>query len=202
MPVQADEHNLGFRLLLQDEFSRRCRINPRYSVRAFARQLDLDSSTLSQILSGKRNLSGKQIKKLSEKSGIRPPATADVPDFDLLALDSFSVISDWYHYAILDLTCLKSFKNNPKWIAAKLSISEPEARQAVERLIRLGMLKTAGGKLVKAKRFYTNYSEGVTSAAHREYQRQVIKKALEAIDGCGPKHLSRWLYWPRSDRSF
>lgn len=145
----------------------------------------MDSSTLSQIFSGKRKLSKKQIAKISEKIGI-PVGSIGNPtvEFNLLDLDHFAVISDWYHFAILDLTFLKDFSGDSKWIARKLSITEIQARDALERLLRLGMLKISGEKFIKAESFYTNYSEGITSAAHKEYQRQVIQKALVAIDEC------------------
>lgn len=184
--MQKAKENLNseFRIRLQDEFSRRMRVNERYSVRAFANHLGVDSSSLSQILSGKRLLSEKKMKTLCDKIGIQTPSESTESDFSLLSMDSFAVISDWYHFAILDLTHLKNFKSDPAWIARKLSIQPMEAIQAFIRLKRLGMLVEKDGRLVKAEGFYTNYSEGVTSAALKEYQRQVIKKALHAVDGC------------------
>jgi len=46
----------SFRLRLQAELARRCAGNPRYSLRAFARRLGVDHSTLSQLLRGRRAL--------------------------------------------------------------------------------------------------------------------------------------------------
>src|ERR1700761_4517065 len=43
-----------YKVYLQEELARRCERNPRYSVRAFARALDINDGALSQILSGKR----------------------------------------------------------------------------------------------------------------------------------------------------
>ena len=163
----------------------RSRANERYSIRAFANHLGMDSSTLSQVLSGKRPLSDKKIEAICKKLGITAPNSVSAEsEYNQLDVDAFAVISDWYHFAILDLTLLKSFKSDINWIARKLSIQPLEALRAVERLKRLGMLAEQKGRLVKAKGFYTNYSEGVTSAALKEYQRQVIKKALHAVDNC------------------
>ena len=124
MQKAKQELNLEFRARLQEELSRRMRVNERYSVRAFANSLDLDSSTLSQILSGKRSLSDNKMKEICEKIGIVAPgeSRAYSSDYNLLDLDSFAVISDWYHFAILDLTLLKTFKSDSNWIAQKLSI--------------------------------------------------------------------------------
>jgi uncharacterized protein (TIGR02147 family) len=178
--------NEEFRIRLREEFTRRLRVNERYSIRAFANHLKLDSSTVSQIFAGKRALSEQKIAAIYKKLGLgnNVDKNGDIPKFTVMDLDSFAVISDWYHYAILDLALLKSFKSNPKWIARKLSITEFEAEGAIGRLKRLGMLVEKNGRLVKAEKFYSNYSEGVTSAALKEYQRQVIKKALVAVDEC------------------
>jgi uncharacterized protein (TIGR02147 family) len=105
-------------------------------------------------------------------------------EFSVVKADIFAAISDWYHYAILDLTLLKGFKGDPSWIAAKLNISVNEAKFAIERLKRLEMLVEKNGKLEKAKGFYSNFEDGETSSAHKEYQRQVISKALLAVDNC------------------
>lgn len=183
---KADEDlNHEFRIRLREEFSRRLRGNERYSIRAFANHLGLDSSTLSQIFSGKRSISDKKIAAIYEKLGMALPKKSNQEAaFTTLDLDTFSVISDWYHFAILDLTLLKSFKSDISWISRKLGITSFEAVGAVERLKRLGMLVEKKGKLSKAKEFFSNYSEGTTSAALKEYQRQVIKKALHAVDSC------------------
>src|SRR6185312_10612943 len=55
---------------------------------------------------------------------------------------------------------------------------------AVDRLFRLGFLVQDGKTWRKGQSKYSNYTEGETSAAHKEYQRQVIQKALQAIDLC------------------
>lgn len=185
MQKASESLNIEFRLKLQDEFSRRLRVNERYSIRAFATHLGVDSSTLSRILAGKKQVSEAKMNAISEKLGIESPTSKNNnAEFSSVSLDLFAMVSDWYHYAILDLTLLKTFKADAQWIARKLGIQPHEAMSAVERLKRLGMLKIKDGKLVKGEGFYTNYSEGQTSAALKEYQRQVVKKALLAIDNC------------------
>lgn len=94
------------------------------------------------------------------------------------------MISEWYHYAILELTYVSGFKSEAKWIAKKLSITVEEAKAATERLKRLGLLLEENGSLIKSSKFLTNLSSVNTSAAHQELQRQIIEKSLLAIDGC------------------
>lgn len=101
-----------------------------------------------------------------------------------VSLDTFAVISDWYHYAIMELTFVAGFRAEPKWIAKKLSITTEEAKSAVERLKRLGLLLEENGSLVKSSKMTTNHSSVDTSAAHKQLQKQLIEKALLAIDEC------------------
>jgi uncharacterized protein (TIGR02147 family) len=184
----SKELQSDFRLRLQHEFSRRCRSNEQYSLRAFARQTGLDPSTLSQILAGKRKISEKMIHRISEEIGLDTSHSVTKDDYAFLQQDAFNVISDWYHFAILDLTLLSNFKNDPIWIAKKLGITKLEVKAALARLIRLGMLEEKNGVVSKSSAQFTNYQEGITSAAHKEYQRQVVKKALHAIDHCRSDH--------------
>jgi len=53
------------RTILKNEFSRRRQLNPRYSLRAFARSVDLEHSTLSQLLRGKRAMTWKSIRAIA-----------------------------------------------------------------------------------------------------------------------------------------
>jgi hypothetical protein len=51
--------------ILQNELERRRRVNPRYSLRAFARSVNLEHSTLSQLLRGKRAMTWKSIRQIA-----------------------------------------------------------------------------------------------------------------------------------------
>jgi transcriptional regulator with XRE-family HTH domain len=188
----TERERASFRLWLQKQFTERCRRNPRYSLRAFAKALEMDASTLSQVLSGKRKISKNIIKAICDKLSASPKemgffglssrANGAEVDYFQVNMDTFSVISDWYHYAILELTFTSEFKSDAKWIAKKLSITVEEAKAAIERLKRLGLLLEENGSLIKSSRFLTNNAEVNTSAAHQQLQRQIVEKALVAID--------------------
>jgi uncharacterized protein (TIGR02147 family) len=141
----------SFRLYLQSELARRCGRNAQYSLRAFALHLGVDHSTLSQWLRGRRpitprsietigaklNLTAEVVQQYIERSGRDdgPAISADV-----LTGDTMSVIADWFHFAILELTRLEEFRCDSRWIARVLDISVDEVNLAVQRLIRLGLL--------------------------------------------------------------
>lgn len=199
--VQAEKPKFesDFRLYLQSELARRCKRNPRYSLRAFAEFLKMDASSVSQILSGKRNASTKVIKHITSALGTHPeqrdvflernkykrhapPILANQSDFALIAKDSFSFMSEWYHYAILEFISVDGFQNRPAWIARALGISASDASGAIERMKRLGIVREENGALFKTHQFVTNFEPGTTSTALKSLQRELISKSLLAID--------------------
>jgi transcriptional regulator with XRE-family HTH domain len=188
-----DQQKLRFRLWLQKQFTDRCQKSPRYSLRAFSGSLGLDASTVSQILSGKRAPSHRALIEICEKLSASPKelkllgvlhqgdqTTPD--DAYQLSVDTFSVIADWYHFAILELTYVSNFNSDRKWIARQLGISVHEATAAVDRLLRLNLLTEKSAKLVKTKATLTNHTGVNTSVARKTLQKQIVTKALSAID--------------------
>lgn len=192
----SEEQRVHFRLWLQRQFTDRCKRNPRYSLRAFAKTLGVDHSSLSQILSGKRTLSKKATENLCTKLSAKPQELQFfgliddetlVDNYLQIEADSFAVISDWYHAAIMEMTYTHGFKSDAKWIARKLSITSGEAKTAIERLTRLNLLESQDGILRKTTRQLTNQSTVSTSTAHKEFQAQIIEKALLAVHECAPE---------------
>lgn len=198
--THVGKSGLDFRLWLQTEYADRLRRNSRYSLRAFGRALDMDASSISQILAGKRRVSNKLIERVCDKLGLSPelrihlltgiavaPKPVDNSNlYHQIPMDAFAVISDWHHYAILELTFTQNFDSSPAWIAKKLCISPTETKAAIERLERLDLIEVVDGKLRKTQAFITNFSDGFTGSALKNLQRQLLQKALDAIDEADP----------------
>ena len=123
--------------------------NPRFSLRAWSKQIGFSSpSLLSMVLKGQRRLKPAQAVKvrkvlelkdqearyfdflvlysnassLEEKEFYTQVLKTLKPDsnFSTLELDKFRLISDWYHMVILEMVKLKDFKDDPLWISKKL----------------------------------------------------------------------------------
>ncbi len=189
-----------FRLWLQNELAGRCKKNSRYSLRSFAALIEVEPSAVSQIISGKRKASTKIITRICNKLSVPPaqmniflkeckrkedelfPTNSTEVDFVLMAEDSFACISNWYYAAILELTFTQDFDFDIQWMAKTLSITQSEMKIALERLLRLGLLEKQKGTIVKTHKALTNYTPGFTSSANKEFQRQILMKALDAID--------------------
>jgi uncharacterized protein (TIGR02147 family) len=107
------------------------------------------------------------------------PAAAAEREIDA---DRFRIISDWYHYAILELTFVPEFQSNPAWIGRRLGISPVEARLAVERLLRLDLLTEQDGRWRKTDVTVTTKDKTTTNPAFRKLQRQVLEMALSSLE--------------------
>jgi len=74
----GDPQELDFRSFLQNELEKRCKKNPRFSLRAFARTLEVEPSALSKILHGKRALTPKMLMRMASQLGL---PTQDIERF-------------------------------------------------------------------------------------------------------------------------
>jgi len=90
------------------------------------------------------------------------------------------VISDWYHYAILETTYLEDFESTANWIAKRLGITHVEASMGIERLKRVGLLVENEGKLQAAEEF-TASTSGIPSEMIRKFHSQILEKAQGAL---------------------
>lgn len=200
---------VDYRAILRRELESRCGANPRYSLRAFSRDLGISSSRLSQILRKRQGLSETSARKIAARLHLDENETqafitsveasdsrsrkrrlqaqhqlavfTDTSDPSRrLQLDAFHVISDWYHYAILELATLPSFKSDIAWIAKRLGISSHEARSAIERLIRLELLEKQKGHYVPTQA-HLAVGNGMPSEAIRKFNQQILAKAAQAV---------------------
>lgn len=153
--------------ILMDHFDKRRERNQQYSLRAFAKGLDISPTQLSQIFSGKRKLSVKMANKIADKLPLSPIEKEDfletlnpnqqtlnsqeVKNDERLLLkeDEFRLICDWEHFAILSLSELKENSFDSRWIARRLGIKINRAAEARDRLLRMGLIERKGYGLIQ-----------------------------------------------------
>lgn len=179
-----ETQNDPIRLLLQRELTVRCGKNQNYSLRSFARQIGVPVSSLSSILSGKRPISPKMKKHLAAVLGIALDESKNETkkNFNNYSVDSFHIISDWYHFAILELMKLKTYKQDSKWIARCLGITTSEVKIAFERLARVGILEEHKGKFKDVSGGNNTWlKSGYTDSAFKRLQIRLLEKAIENI---------------------
>lgn len=185
---------------LNSEFKRRKELNPRYSLRAYAKFLNLDVSILSRMIANKSKISKKILDKISVPLSITPDEyilfeneilkesqknkdNKKSLSVKVLPIEEIKIIQDWYHYVILELTRLDDFKPCSKWISKRLSISEQDAELALERLLKLNLLiQNDNGLSLATTEPMSELQENFKSIAHRKRQKQVLQKAMDAMD--------------------
>ena len=118
---------MSFAELLTAEFRRRQTGNRRYSLRAFARSLKTDHSTLSQILRRRRPITA---------AGVRSMAAA-------LSLGAEQTEQLCNEITIRRLTTQRSFRPDSRKIARRLGISVDEVNVLLQRLLRHRVLTMA-----------------------------------------------------------
>lgn len=194
----------NYRMWLVKELANRARRNPAYSLRSFSKSLGISAPSLSQIISGKRTLSRGAALKIIERCAMSPEQAQAFlasslgegwgealkkidplfsgPEFEELELESFRVISDWYHYAILSLGELPDNRASAEWIAGELEISSKQASAAFQRLLKLGVIARRGKGFYQCRPQLAVPTQGFTTAI-RKYHQQNLHKAEEALSG-------------------
>ncbi|MCO4792152.1 MAG: TIGR02147 family protein [Bacteriovoracaceae bacterium] len=192
----------NYRHYLQGELVRRISANPRYSQRAFAKSLGLSPGELSEILSGKRRLTLKKAMKISKSMGLNSHETrhllmlvenevidAETPSSSQdevegrknLEMDIFNIISEWYCFAILNLSECEGFIWSTTWIGRKLGISPLQVKVAIERMMRVGLIEETKDGLKSSEDFIFS-PDGIPSQAIRNYHSAILKKATESLE--------------------
>ncbi len=192
-----------FRRVLYSELERRCSQNPRYSLRAFARDLELSAPRLSGVLNGKFGLSRAAATKIASLLGYSKTETKTFCDlveakharsktgrtlaqkrisqnekhYKDIEQDTFKLVADWYHFAIMELSLLEGYQADPKWIAKQLKLSVHQTRSAVERLKRLGLLSETS---IKTGNYFVS-AGGAPSEAIKKHHAQILDKAKSAL---------------------
>ncbi len=97
--------------------------------------------------------------------------------------ESYQVIAEWFHAAILELTFSDDFKSNAKWVASQLGISPITAKLAIDRMLDLRLLKKGPrGQLLKTHKQLDTVDRHLSSPALRKGQKQFLEKAIESVE--------------------
>lgn len=179
---------------LLQEFERRTAANPKYSLRAFARDLKVHSGTLSAILNQRRPVGSKvlthilkslplsKVEKRKVLASLMAESESEENKPVVLDEDVLTVIKDWEHYATLAYLQLKDVKKTTGDIAQALQLSQARALTVIANLERVGLVKRAGGELISTHASLGTSHE-IPSASLREVHRQYIEKAQASIEG-------------------
>lgn len=195
--------------ILKQQLEMRTAKNANYSLRAFARDLGLSPSRLSEVMNKKKGLSAMAATLLADKLGL----TEKEKDFFLLSVKAqharsskdkteatdildkklipakknkqleareFEQAHNWYHTAILELTELKDCQHTVEWFAKKLKLKKVIVKNAIERLEKIGWLVNIDG-VYKSVDEQSETTFDIPSNAIKKYHEEILKKAEHSL---------------------
>lgn len=180
-----------FITFLAKEFQARKNKNTSYSIRSFSKFLGIDQSLLSKVLKGQHELSQTSILKCltalkvpeAEMANyLRSEFPSSKTTYSSIDEDVFSVISEWYHFAILELFKTTDFIFDIKLISERLNISIEETQLAINRLIKFEFLTLKKGQwaLGKPNTYWSDCK--TTSKAKKNLQKKLLEKSIVALE--------------------
>lgn len=169
--------------------------NPQFSLRAYAKSLDIHAASLSEFFSGKRMFSPKLQKKIIEKLQISPekkhlllnlletdPEATVTADRLQIDNDSYFLVTDPIYYSLLCLIEIEGFRDNSEWIAGRLNRTPEEAVDALQRLERVGYVKRLeNGKLIVTD-VHLMTSDDIANTALRLRHNENLESAKHALN--------------------
>lgn len=183
--------------LLNEELARRKAANPAYSLRSLARQLKVSPAALSLLLNGRRPASKNLAKQVSKSLGLDPQQEADLLAlYELkkakstprqsaelrLRADQFHLVADWHCFAILSLLETAGAKSKASWIAQRLGLTTAATEAALERMVRLGLLKVSSKGSYQLTNTSFTTSDEIASSAIKKNHTQMLELAKVSLE--------------------
>ncbi len=188
--------------ILQKELEKRRKRNAHYSLRAFAKFLEVSPSTISEVLAGVRGLSSNKAFLIMEKLELSVESkkifldslelsrqlrrknvrrSAEVVE---LSPRQFQQIAQWQTYAVLGLLKTQLAKTPlaqlPKRLVKYLRITRDEAQQSLLKLIKLGLVQVEA-ETITAVAESPHVPEQLSSTVLRKYHGQVLQQARHTL---------------------
>ncbi len=183
---------------IKEALSIKQRNNPYYSLRAFARDIGIHPATLSQIINGKRNLPKRDCEKVLNKLNLGPKErslfidslrnkknTLDRSDEDqryLLDESHYKIISEWEHFAVLELFNLKQFKRNNEDIAKRLNLSMNRVEVVTTNLLMASLISKDKDGFFYKIHHDVKTSDNLKSQALRDSHKETMLMGIKKID--------------------
>lgn len=197
----------SYQIMLRSELVSRIAHNSKYSLRCFARQLNLSSAYVSQVLNGKRMLSIETAALIGEKLKwpenraqrfvllVQLARTTDVKsqaalrqklnpaklNFTEIQQEQINALSDWRFAAVLELTEVEGFQSCERWIARRLGITVIESSDILYQLMRAKLLEVDDLGSFRKTNQYAAMTGPQAKRAIQTYHRGALKRAERAV---------------------
>lgn len=207
-----------YRKFLKDYYNHKKELKNGFSYTTMAKKLGITSPHMYLIIDGTRNITKEHLPKLANILSLTKKEQqyfdalvsfnqAKTPEskryylevlFALKRKKEGSLISDhqydclsrWYYPVLLELTTLPDFSENPIHLKGKLynKISTREIREALETMLRIGLLKRGDdGRLTRYEAGLTS-EEDVKHTAVYSFHQQMLTHAKDVFAVANPEH--------------
>lgn len=182
--------------IFNQEFNKRKQRNPRYSLRAFAKDLGLHSGTLSSIMQGRRKVPLHMFEHLSEKIGALSEQREELRSelkrakktkvvffkYDRVVDERVwsEIVSDGFYFTLLTLFLCKNFRSDPTWMAERLSVSPDRVKKALEFLVNAGFLKVENAAYKLQSRSHST-RDNIPSEAIKKAHEEILETAKKRL---------------------
>lgn len=181
--------------------------NPAYSLRAFAKDLGVAPSTLSEVISGTKGISQAMSRQLMKRLQLSPEeagffqlladpgikrasskieqakqALLAVRNRKVLSLEVFQVIAEWQHMAILEAIKKSEWRKDLHQIAGRLGISPTLMTESLRRLRKLGFINANNEPLRTGSSQIQDGPRQAVIAHHQSLLRKALAKLDEPMD--------------------
>jgi uncharacterized protein (TIGR02147 family) len=180
---------------LMAEYVRRKNSNNRYSERSFAQALGLSPGFLKLLFQGKKQISLERARQVSyrlqwteeQRAKFLNSLQADSAKKSktlkgkfLLSDADFFEISDWFHFAVIELIKARNGRCTLDGICKYLQISKTEAAFALTHLMRLNLIEEFKKDTFQVLESYEVPS--ISSSGIRKYHQQILQRAKDAVE--------------------
>ena len=191
-----NEQRVDLKDIIQLRFSEISQRNPKFSLRAFAKKLKMSPSHLSRVLRGQKkvsyqlglrlvqelDLSFDQSNAILNDLKILDHKNVEERSVQVLDFEIFRLISNWYHFPLLELIKTKDFNPDQDWIAKRLNIPVPVVAQALERLEKLHLIRRTKRQILLTQGEMYKTSDDIQNRAIKKHHAQMLEKAITALE--------------------
>ncbi|MDX9731196.1 MAG: TIGR02147 family protein [Bdellovibrionales bacterium] len=187
---------------IQDDLSQRQKMNPLYSLRAYARDLGLHPATLSQVLKGTRPLPLKDSLRVAEalrlsavertlfmESFYRSKVSIDnikissIDERYILDESNYKILAEWEHFAVLTAFDLEDFVCNAETVSELFGITKNRAKVVIDNLVTSGLLISNPGEVYFTRtRTSVRTTEDTPNQALKDGHKEVLDMGKLKID--------------------
>ncbi|MEK2645811.1 DUF4423 domain-containing protein [Bdellovibrio sp. BCCA] len=187
--------------LLHNEFEKRKNRNQRYSIRAFAKSLEMEAGALLRLMQGRRTAKDTTaisiLKKLEAPLEVQSLILRELenrrqmnkkrmiaPQKKIFPIHEFEDHIDIHHIYTLEALNLQQFKKTHQVpaLASALRISLDEATNIINLLTKLGAISVLDENFAVVYKSFSAVPYDFPSEKRKMLQKEFLKKAQEAID--------------------